>query len=647
MYLCGWTQSADFPTAHALDASLQDTDAFVVKLKSDGSGFEYATYFGGSSGDFGTGIAVDAAGNAYVTGYTWGGSDFPLVNALQSGHSGGQDAFVAKLSPDGSALLYSTFLGGTGSDQGRDVAVDGLGQAHVVGMTASSDFPVAAGALQGHLAGAWDVFVAKLGADGQSLAYATYLGGSGDEFEYTGPNVELDRDRNACVAGLTRSADFPTTAGAFQAQYGGGANDLFIAKVAEDGSGLLFSTYLGGGEWDASAGYLAVDGEGCAYVADMSASADFPLVPAPLTHTARYPDLFTRQGVLYLAKLAPEGDRLQFSVRLPGGRPGGVALDGGGHAWVAGWVQNHQLTTGEFPLILPIQPTYGGGSTDAFLLKVAPDGDRLLFASPFGGSGLETAIAVAADPLGHVYLLGDTTSTNLPTSQAVQSAHGGAGEAFLLKLSDLDTTAPTMLAAGNYGSSNLVTVDFSEALELASATNLAHYALDQGVGILSAGLGINPRSVRLQTTGLVPGTRYTLSVRNVLDRARVPNAIAPETSIAFTALNLYRGFLRQETYAGIEPAGSLQALIKHAKFPNAPDATTLLHEFEITPHAYYQDGLRLSGWLLPPVSGEYTFHLCNVSEAALHLSRDASPLNTFRVAFEPCGFGCGGSGSRV
>lgn len=646
VYLTGWTQSADLPTTNALGATLQDTDAFVMKLKSDGSGFVYATYFGGSSGDFGAGIALDPAGNAYVTGFTWGGSDFPLISAYQSSHAGGQDAFVAKLSADGSSLLYSTLLGGSGNDQGRDIAVDSSGQAHVTGMASSGDFPVSAEGVQTNLSGAWDVFVAKLGAGGSNVIYSTFLGGNGDEFSYLGPNLELDPTGHALVAGYTSSTNFPTTPGAFQTQYGGGANDLFVAKLAKDGADLIYSTYLGGADWDAYGGYLAVDGEGCAYVADVSASTNFPLVPSPLSHTARYPDLFTRQGTLYLTKLSPDGASIRFSIRLPGDHSGGLALDGGGHAWVAGDVQGHPVTIGAFPLLLPVQANYGGGDYDAFLLKVAPDGDRLLFATLLGGSGRESSIAVATDKLGHAYLLGDTTSTNLPTTNAIQSIHSGAADVFVVKLRDPDTIPPTILALGNYGDSNVVTIDFSEALDLASATNAANYTLDGGIVILSARMGINSRSVRLETSGLTPGTHYTLSATNILDRAPVPNSIGANTTASFTAMNLYRGFLRQENYSGIEPFGNLQALTTNEKFPDTPDASTLIHEFEIAPNAYYQDGIRLSGWLLPPVTGEYIFYLCNVSEAALYLSRDASPLNKLRVAFEYCGFACGGSGSR-
>lgn len=634
-YIAGVTASTDFPTADPLDGSLNDNDAFVMKLNADGSGIVYATYFGGSSSDSASGIAVDTSGSVYLTGDTWSGLDFPLVNPIQPNHKfGGTDAFVAKLNPEGNAIVYSTFLGGNGSDAGRGIAVDALGQACVAGLTSSTDFTVTTGSIQETLAGAFDVFVTKFSADGSSHVYSTYLGGSGDEFSYEMPKIAVDSAGHAFVTGVSGSTNFPTTTGAVQPQFGGGANDLFVSKLSPNGTALVYSTYLGGADWDAGSGSIALDAEGCAYVLTSSASADFPLVPAPVSHTPYYPELLTRDGLVCLVKLSPDGSSLRYAARLPGSYyPSGLAVDAGGHAWVVdsfpppavGW---------QFPSVNPIQAAHGGGALDAILLKVSPDADALLFASFLGGSGSDSARAVATGPEGSVYVIGETTSTNLPTADALQPSFAGTADAFVLKLSDPDTMPPALLAAGNYGDGSVVILDFSEALDPASATNVANYALDHGVTISSASMGINSRTVRLETTGLTPGTGYTLSASNVADHAPVPNAIAPDTAFAFTALNLYRGFLRQENYSGIEPFGNLQAFTNHAKFPDAPDQTTVIHDFEIAPNAYYQDGIRLSGWLLPPATGEYTFHLCNISQAALFLSRNESPFNTFRVAFE-------------
>jgi pectin methylesterase-like acyl-CoA thioesterase len=645
-YIAGVTQSADFPTEAPLDEMLNDNDAFVVKLNADGSGLVYATYFGGSNSDSASGLDVDASGSVYLTGDTWSAADFPLVNPIQPNHKfGGTDAFVAKLNPEGNAIVYSTFLGGNGNDAARGIAVDALGRAAVAGVTSSTDFPVTTGSIQDTLAGAYDVFVTKLSADGSSFVYSTYLGGSGDEFSYELPKIAMDPAGHAFVTGLSGSTDFPTTSAAVQPDFGGGANDLFVSKLSPDGSALAYSTHLGGADWDAGSGSIALDSEGCAYVVTSSASSDFPRVPAPLSHTPNYPELLTRDGLVCVVKISPDGSSLRYAARLPGAYPGGLAVDGGGYAWIVGNISGP--TAGwSFPAVNAIQPSYGGGDLDATLLKLSPDADTLLFASYFGGSDRESALAVATGPDGSVYVVGETTSTNLLTLEALQPEFAGTTDAFVLRLDNTDTAPPTILAAGNYGDLSVVTIDFSEALDLASATHAANYALDQGAAIVSASMGINSRTVRLQTTELTPGTNYTLSVSNILDRAPVPNAIADDTTVTFSAVNLYRGFLRQENYSGIEPDGKLESLTNHPKFPNQPDATTTLHDFEIAPGAYYQDGIRLYGWLLPPVTGEYTFHLCNVSEAALYLSRNESPFNTFRVAFEIYGPGPDGESGR-
>jgi hypothetical protein len=320
-------------------------------------------------------------------------------------------------------------------------------------------------------------------------------------------------------------------------------------------------------------------------------------------------------------------------------------VDGGGHAWIVG--NTSGPTTGwSFPAVNAIQPSFGGGDLDATLLKLSPDADALLFASYFGGSDRESALAVATGPDGLVYVVGETTSTNLLTVDALQPEFAGTADAFVLRLDNTDTAPPTILAAGNYGDLNTVTLSFSEALDSGLGHQCRQLRARPGCSHRLSRMGVNSRTVRLQTTGLTPGTSYTLSVSNISDRAPVPNAIAADTTVTFTAVNLYRGFLRQENYSGIEPDGQLESLTNHPKFPNQPDATTTLHDFEIAPGAYYQDGIRLSGWLLPPVTGEYTFHLCNVSEAALYLSRNESPFNTFRVAFEIYGPGPDGELGR-
>jgi len=287
-YVTGYTSSTDFPTASPLQpANGGGTDAFVAKLNASGSALLYSTYLGGNSGDFASGIAVDGSGNAYVTGWT-SSTNFPTASPLQPALAGGSDAFVAKLNAAGSALLYSTYLGGSGSEAeflsstGR-IAVDGSGNAYVTGVTSSRDFPTV-NPLQPALAGFLDTFVAKLNAAGSALLYSTYLGGSvrggsGIFGDYSF-GIAVDGSGNAYVIGMTESLDFPTVS-PLQPNYGGGTFDAFVSKLNAAGSALLYSTYLGGSSFDGGGGGIAVDGSGNAYVFGNTDSVNFPGVPLP------------------------------------------------------------------------------------------------------------------------------------------------------------------------------------------------------------------------------------------------------------------------------------------------------------------------------------------------------------------------------
>jgi hypothetical protein len=647
VYVVGRTETGFQPLnpVNPEPAHTVNGDAFVVKLKSDGSGFLYAVYLGGSSGAAATGVAIDSAGNACIIGDTWS-SDFPLVKPIQPNHrGGGTDAFVVKLNAEGNAILYSTFLGGSGADGGRRIAVDASDSAYVTGITTSDDFPTTAGAFQPRRSGGVDAFVTKINAAGSAILYSTFLGGTGDEFSYNNPTIAVDPAGNAYVAGVTASTNFPTTVGTFQTRYGGGSSDAFVTKLNPSGSALVYSTYLGGGSYEEVGQSCAVDQHGVVYVAGDSGSPDFPLAPGPFSTRPNYPALLTKGGGLFVSKLSSDGSSLVYSTRIPGQHCYGLAVDPAGSAWVTGDASAQDANV-VFPSTNPIQAGYGGGGSDAFILKVAPDGDQLQFSSYYGGSDGEVAFGIATDPKGDVYVAGQTSSASFPTTNAVQVAFGGGADAFVLKVSDPDLTPPIILAAGNYGDSNIVTIDFSESLAVASATNAANYRMDRGVAVNSVSLGVNSRSVRLLTSGLDYGTAYTLTVNGVLDRAPVANMIAPDTHVTFTALRLFRGFLHQEIYEGIGLAGSLVELTNNVKFPDHPDSVTDIHQAEILSGAYYQDGVRLSGWLLPPVTGEYTFFLCSGSQAALLLSRNESPLNEVQVAFEPWGFGNGGGTVR-
>jgi hypothetical protein len=339
-YVTGDTNSSDFPTTVSAfqTAYAGARDAFVTKLAPDGSSLAYSTYLGGAGGGYGTdrgfAVAVDAAGSAFVTGYTTA-SDFPTTpGAIQTAYAGSGDAFVTKLAPDGSSLAYSTYLGGSAyapysasspdpsgpeplyhegiasQDVGRGIAVDAFGSAYLSGSTVASDFPATPGAFQTIYGGCGDAFVTKLAPNGSSLAYSTYLGGSGTcgtGALNEGRAVAVDAQGSAYVTGYTLSDNFPTTDDAIQT-YRAGYRDAFVTKLAPNGSELSYSTYLGGGSAFAGSdeGHgIAVDAAGSAYVAGMAGSDDFP----------------TTEGAFQ-----PEGAGGGFVAKLADQDPGGLVV---------------------------------------------------------------------------------------------------------------------------------------------------------------------------------------------------------------------------------------------------------------------------------------------------------------------------------
>ena len=368
-YVTGSTGSPNFPTT---PGALQETigtgvpDAFVTKLNANGSDLVFSTYLGGPGFDTGTRIALDHSGEVYVAGVT--GDGFPTTRGAFQTKFGGapDDVYVAKLKADGSALVYSTFLGGSGSDNPRGLALDGRGNAYVSGQTDSPNFPTTDWAFQKKFGGVSDGFVAKLKADGSDLVYSTYLGGNGEE---QGLGIALDSAGNAYVAGLTRSDDFPKTWKAFQTALRGEA-DAFVAKLNWKGSRLVYSTYLGGSGYDDNFGGIAVDSQGNVYLTGETTSDDFP------TKRAFQPDYGggTANGDAYVAILDADGKKLVFSTYL-GGSGGeyanALALDPFGGVNVAG-----RTNSTDFPMVDSLQSeeydggTYGGGPFDAFVAQV-------------------------------------------------------------------------------------------------------------------------------------------------------------------------------------------------------------------------------------------------------------------------------------
>jgi hypothetical protein len=430
-YVTGYTNSteATFPETVGPDlTSNGDVDAFVAKVNAAGTALVYAGYIGGSGYEQGNGIAVDSAGNAYVVGDTSSTeTTFPVTVGPSLTHGGGNyDAFVAKVNPAGTALVYCGYIGGNGVDGGSGIAVDGAGNAYVIGYTQSTEasFPVLGGP-DLTFNGGWDAYVAKVNPAGTALVYAGYIGGSGVD---VGNGIAVDSTGNAYVTGWTLSADFPVTVGPGLTY--GGFFDAFVAKVNPAGTALVYSGYIGGSGEDQGTG-IAVDSAGNAYVTGFTNSTEtsFPLTVGPsLTyHGGRY-DAF-------VAKVNAAGSALVYAGYIGGsvedaGR--GIAVDSAGNAYVTGYTTSSQVT---FRVLGGPDLTYNGG-LDGFVAKVNPAGTALVYAGYIGGSGDDVGRGIAVDSVGNAYVTGYTTSdqATFPITVGPDLSHNGGQDVFVAKI---------------------------------------------------------------------------------------------------------------------------------------------------------------------------------------------------------------------
>ena len=420
VYVSGWTESSDMPTtASAVQTNLASpTDAFVMRLSASNT-IVYATYLGGTGDDRANGIAVDSAGYVYVTGYTRS-HDFPVATPFRGFLAGTQNAFVTKLSPSGTTLAYSTYLGGGGSDTGNAIQVDASGAAYVAGQTTSTNFPVA-NAYQSTNQGIQDAFVTKLNPGGNTLAYSTYIGGSGTDAAL---GLALWNGR-AYITGSTDSFNFPHV-NAFQAWSQGG-QDAFVTALNSTGNGLVYSTYLGGSGGTPNQpeiGYgIAVDTTGSAYVVGTTPSLNFP-ISSPIQSQLSY------NNDAFLTKLNPAGNGIIFSTYLGGSSfdaAMAVTLDGADNVYLAGYTASP-----DFPTLSPAQAVNGGGF-DAFIASVTPAGNVLRFSSYWGGAFADSAVAIALDSKAHPVIAGQTLSLNFPLVGPLQNWNGSAFGGFITR----------------------------------------------------------------------------------------------------------------------------------------------------------------------------------------------------------------------
>ncbi|MBU4448053.1 MAG: SBBP repeat-containing protein, partial [Proteobacteria bacterium] len=414
VYVTGVTQSADFPSK-PLGALLGPEDAFVTKIKADGSGLVFSLFLGGDGHDGGTGIAVDSAQNIWVTGYT-DSVNFPLQKASQTTLGGSKDAFVTKIKADGSSLLFSTYLGGSGYDLAHGIALDTAGNAYVTGETTSADFPIY-NCLSGSntYKGQQDGFVAKFDLTSAYIPrFCTYLGGEGMK---TGYGIAVDKNNNAYLAGGTLIFDPDPLPPGSQA---------FVTKLTNTSGSppaVAYTKTLAGG----TAYGVAVDGSGCAYVTGGTSSASFP------TQNSIFP--YQAGMEAFVTKLNPAGSDLVYSTFLPGQlneRGNAIAVDRAGNAYVTGFTDS-----GNFPI--------KNGSPwksfdDVFVTKINPAGTALVFSTCIGGLSSEWGNGIALDDIGSIYVTGYTGSTGFPLKNPIYPLYGGGStDAFVLKLLTANT----------------------------------------------------------------------------------------------------------------------------------------------------------------------------------------------------------------
>lgn len=451
VYVVGQTASGDFPVAGALQSTNAggEADVFVAKFDPAGS-LVFATYLGGTGTDRGFAIAVDSTA-LYIVGDTTS-ANFPTQNADQPNPGGDIDAFVAKLSKDGSSLMYSTYLGGARAEEGLGIAVDGSGNAYVAGATLSSDFPATLGTFNigiaqtcddpskpGTTIPCSDAYVAKYDAAGVKQ-HATFLGGY---YEDAATAIAVNAAGEAYVTGVTYSPSFAVTQDGFQQAPAGGFGDAFIVRL--DGAGnVSYGTYLGGGGWDQGQA-IAVDAGGNIYVAGATNSgSSSSSTPLPLTNALQQ-QYGGGSYDAFVAKINPSNapsNQIQYLTYLGGGDKDfafGIAVDGGGNAYVAG-----ETMSTDFPVATSLQSTwFGGGNNkwgDAFVTKINALAS-LGWSTYLGGGDDDWANSVALDGNGGIYVAGSSFSADFPTEHSYQTSSAGNGDAMLFKLSDSPVSA--------------------------------------------------------------------------------------------------------------------------------------------------------------------------------------------------------------
>jgi len=523
-YITGYTTSANFPVTPGAyqttcgGGNCTTIDAFVTKLNPSGTALEYSTYLGGSSKDYGYGIALDPSGDAFIVGTTYS-SNFPVTSGAFQKACGGNscasgDGFVTELNSTGSGLVYSTYIGGVSVNQANAIALDGSGNAYITGYTRSSSFPVTPGAFQPRCnsctKGTVDSYVTKLNPSGSALVYSSYLGGNNGD---TGYAIAVDSAGNAYVTGYTYSTNFPTTVGAFQ-RTSGAATAAFVSKVNSTGTAMSYSTYLGGTGTSTSACAacatgIAVDAAGEAFVVGLTWETNFP------TTAGAYQTAFAGGfHDAFATKLNASGSGVVYSTYIGGTGDDGatsVTIDSTGTAYIKGntFSTNFPTTPGSFQHTLS-----GSNDSDAFVAILNPAGSALNYSTYIGGSGNEygsatAMIAIDGQTPPNIYITGYGNSTNFPVTQgAYQTKLAGQNDGFVAKFAPSPNVG--LSPALNFGNQNDGTKSAPQAI---TVTNTGNTNLNiSSVAISGANQNDFNQTNNCTTAAIVPQSTCAINV---------------------------------------------------------------------------------------------------------------------------------------
>jgi hypothetical protein len=438
-FVTSGTRYLNYPTTSgAYDTSYNGNDDIIIsKINSLGSNLIFSTFIGGDSVDMAHSIGIDKFGNSYITGYTYS-SNYPITaNAFDDSFNDTNniwprgDCFVTKLNSVGTALIYSTFIGGNRDDKGYDIVIDSINNAILTGYTTSVNFPITSGAYDIFfndsciLCNGSDCFVTKINSTGSSIIFSTFIGGSRTD---GGTSIILDKINNYYITGFTKSSDFPTTLNSFSSNYPSRYFNNFITKLNSTGSSLIYSTYIGGYPNDYSSDQpysIAVDN-----ICNPFITGSTPSITYPVTIGA-YDTAFNGGLDIFVTKLNASGSALFYSTFL------GSSYSDCGYSIILD-SNNNSLITGQasngYPITNDAFNETNSGMIDCIISKLNYDGTGLIYSTFFGGRLNDFGFSIAIDRNNSMYIAGRTQSDNMPTTSNVYNrTYSGNGEIFIAK----------------------------------------------------------------------------------------------------------------------------------------------------------------------------------------------------------------------